>query len=171
MAKRKKQPKPDDGLRKRVVENPAWEPAREGEKAFPRYIEATVNTRESATETLFSRGLLGEAQKKASDHFRAIWEKAGGKSASLDYSADRVDGGKGDPLVTKLTAAFELQRCRNLLGQRGYENVEAVCGEGKALTELTPHKRERLTMADNLRADLDDLATMWGLQTRRNRAA
>ena len=153
------------------IENPDWRPDLDGEKAFPRTVVAAVNVRESAIETLYARRFLGRAQKQAADRFRAIWEMAGGNIASVDYSRERVDGARGDPVAAKLRAMHELRRCRELIGRRGFENIEAVCGEGKALTELTPHKRERLTMADNLRADLDDLATMWGFQTRQRSVA
>ena len=122
-------------------------------------------------ETLFARGFLARSQKLAADRFRACWEKAGGSVQSLDHTLDRVDGGRGDPLAARIVAANELKRCRQLIGARGYEVLQLVCAEGRALAEITPHKRERLTMADNLRADLDDLAAMWGLQTARRRVA
>jgi hypothetical protein len=151
---------------RRTVENPDWRPDRDGEPGFPRYAPADLNVKESAVETLYARKFLGSAQKLAADRFRDLWEAAGGKTASLDYTLDRVDGGKGDPIVGRIRAAQELVRLRSVIGQRGYEVLEKVCGEGKALTEISPHKRDRLTMADNLRADLDDAATMWGMQTR-----
>lgn len=165
----KKQPKPPSPLVTVEVENPDWRPARDGEKAFPRLITAQKNIRESAVETLFARGFLARAQKQAADRFRACWEKAGGTVRSLDHALDRVDGGRGDPLAARIVAANELTRCRHLVGHRGYQVLQLVCAEGRALAEITPHKRERLTMADNLRADLDDLAAMWGIQTARRR--
>lgn len=150
----------------RRVDNPYFAPEHPEGAGNHRTIEVRINPRESAIETLFSRKFIGDAQKKAADRFRATWEAAGGRVASLDYGRDRVDGGKTDPVTARLAAAQELRRCRHLLGQRGFDVIQAVCGEGRSLSELTPHKRERLTMADNLRADLDDLATMWGLRTR-----
>lgn len=165
----KKQPKPPSPLVTVEVENPDWRPARDGEKAFPRIIAAQKNIRESAVETLYARGFLARAQKQAADRFRACWEKAGGTVRSLDHTLDRVDGGRGDPLAARIVAAHELDRCRKLIGHRGYQVLQLVCAEGRALAEITPHKRERLTMADNLRADLDDLAAMWGIQTGRKR--
>lgn len=165
--KRKIDPASHQKLASAYVDNPDWRPAHDGEKAFPRKVRAVINTRESAIETLFARKVLGPAQKLTADRIRALWEAAGGKTASLDYSQDRIDGGRGDPIVARLQAAQELDRVRKLVGIRHYEVLRAVCGEGRALQELTPHKRERLTMADNLRADLDDVAAMWGMQTRR----
>jgi hypothetical protein len=168
MAKRKKKPVSLAGPKVHIasVPNPDWQPDRDGEKGFPKDILAAVNVKESAIETLFARKFLSKSQKQAADRFRELWESAGGKSSSLDYSQDRVDGGRGDPVTGKLIALQELKRARQYLGMRGYETIEAICGQGKALTDLAPHKRERLTMADNLRADLDDLGGMWGFQTK-----
>lgn len=172
MAKKKnRKPKAESPIVKVEVPNPDWRPAHDGEKGFPRNIMADKNTKESAVETLFARGFLAKAQKEAADRFRIYWEKAGGTVASLDYSMDQVDGGTGDPIAGRLLAAQELDRARKLIGLRGYEVLTAVCGQGHALTEMSPHKRDRLTMADNLRADLDDLAVMWGIQVRRYKVA
>lgn len=171
MAKKKRSRPMPSPLRLATIENPDWRPDREGEMAFPRFVQATVDIRESAIETLYARKFLALSQKRAADRFREIWETAGGRVASLDLSSDRVDGGRSDPAIGRLRAAQELTRCRNLIGVRGYEALQAVCGEGKSLPELSPHKRTRLTMADNLRADLDDLAVMWGMQTRRRFAS
>jgi len=163
----------DRGIRlaKVTIENPDWEPAKEGVAGVPRFEQRDKNTKESAVETLFARKFLGSAQKLAADKFRELWETAGGKTSSIDYTLDRVDGGKGDPISAKLIAAQELVRLRNQIGQRGFDVLEKVCGEGMALADLTLHKRERLTVADNLRADLDDAATMWRMQTRQRGVA
>ena len=175
MAKRKKKAvslakpsvQPHATMRRVEVENPYFQPEHKESSSNAKRIGADLNIKESAIETLYARKFLATSQKLAADKMRELWESAGGKSASLDYTLDRVDGGKGDPVVGRIQAAQELMRLRNLIGQRGYETLEKLCCEGKALAELTPHKRERLTMADNLRADLDDAATMWGMQTRR----
>jgi hypothetical protein len=153
------------------VDNPYFQREHNESSSNAKRSNADINIKESAIETLFARKFLARSQKQAADKFRELWEAAGGKTASLDYTLDRVDGGKGDPVVGRLIAAQELVRVRNLVGRRGFEVLEDVCCMGKGLPELTPHKRERLTMADNLRADLDDAASMWGLQTRRRSAA
>lgn len=139
---------------------------KEGYAGNRRKKTAAVNVHESAVETLFARRFLSTSQKRAADHLRELWEAAGGKTSSIDYTMDRVDGGRGDPAVARLRAAQELKRVRDLVGLRGYDVLVKVCCEGRALGEQTPHKRERLTLADNLRADLDDGAAMWGYQTR-----
>lgn len=165
--KQKKGMPPQADIRRAEVDNPYFNPGHREGATNPKRIHANLNVKESAIETLYARRFLGSAQKKAADQFRAVWEAAGGKASSMDYSQDRVDGGNGDPITARLAAAQELKRCRELLGVRGFETIQKVCAEGRALAEISPHKRERLTMADNLRADLDDLAAMWGLQTRR----
>ena len=167
MGKSKKQTASKVQTRKAMVENPYFQPEHPESSTNPVKSQANINVRESAVETLYSRGFLGKAQKKAADRVRELWEAAGGKTGSLDYTLDRVDGGRGEPVVGRIQAAQELDRCRRLIGARGYDVLLSVCGEGKALTDITPHKRARLTMADNLRADLDDIAGMWGLMTRR----
>lgn len=166
-AKKKQTERANLDVRRVDIDNPYFQRGHREGATNPRRIRAEINVKESAVETLLARRFLGPAQKRAADKFRELWEAAGGKTGSLDYTLDRVDGGKGDPLVGRLQAAQEMDRCRVLLGVRGFEAVQAVCGQGMALSELTPHKRERLTMADNLRADLDDLASMWGMRTRR----
>lgn len=173
MAKRKKKPisLAHPTIRTATIENPDWRPDRDGEKAFPRTITAQIDVKESAVEALYQRKFLSLSQKRSADRFRELWESAGGKTSSIDYTLDRVDGGKGDPVTSRLRAIQELRRCRLLLGQRGYETLESVCGEGKSLSEVGSAKRERLTTADNLRADLDDLATMWGMQTKQRQRA
>lgn len=153
------------------VDNPYFQREHKESSSNAKRTNADINIKESAIETLYARNFLATSQKRAADRMRELWETAGGKSSSIDYTLDRVDGGLGDPLVAKIEAAKELSRLRNLIGQRGFETLEKVCCEGRALTEITPHKRERLTMADNLRADLDDAASMWGMQTRQRSAA
>jgi hypothetical protein len=172
--KRKDRPKPDSErphaeIRKRTVENPYFQTDHKEGATNPKYSNADINVKESAVETLYARRFLGFSQKRAADKIRELFEAAGGKASSIDYTLDRVDGGKGEPITGRLLAAHELARLRSLIGHRGYETLVKVCCEGKALTEITPHKRERLTMADNVRADLDDAAAMWGFQTKTNR--
>ena len=151
----------------RLVEDPDYSrDHEEGKLGNRRFASAVVNVRESAVETLFARNFLAQSQKRAADHFRSLWEAAGGKSSSIDYTQDRVDGGCGDPIVARLTAAKELEHCRALLGSRHFNNIEKLCGQGRTLSDLARNKRDRLTLADNLRADLDDLAVRWGMRTR-----
>lgn len=154
-------------IQKVQVENPYFSTAHPVCASNPKRVPASVNVRTDAVMTLFSRGLLDIAQKAAADRFAAVWQAAGGRVQSLDYSQDRVDAGKSDPMLARLAAVQELTRCQALIGRRGFQVIEAICGEGKALSEIAQTKRERLTLADNLRADLDELALIWGLRTNR----
>lgn len=148
------------------VDNPDWRPDLEGEKGFPRKIRAAVNIRESAIGTLAARKLIDDAQAEAAVRFRRHWEATGGIGArAIDYSRDKVDGGKiADPIdIGQMRAARHLAEAEHILGVRNYELVRSVCGEGKAMTEIYHAKRDRLTATDNLRASLDDLARIWGI--------
>lgn len=154
-------------------ENPSWTPANDGEKWAPRYIQPTVNLRESAIVSLRAKKAIDECQYEAAELFRRLFEAIGGKGArAIDYSREFVDGGRfPDPVSDhqidagrKLAKAYEaLTKAHGLYAWRlvGY-----ICGEGRAISELTETKRQRLTMADNLRTYLDCLAAHWGLASR-----
>lgn len=169
----KKKRKPKDPLtygkielQPAFVDNPDWRPDLEGEKGFPRKVRAQVNIRESAVSTLAARKLIDEAQAEAAVRFRRHWESTGGAGAkAIDYSQDKVDGGRiADPIdIAQMQAARRLAEAERVLGERNYQLVRRVCGEGRAMTELYTEKRDRLTATDNLRASLDDLARIWGV--------
>ena len=157
-------------VRKTVVSNPYFAREHAESRDNPLTIVAAVNIRESAVATLASRGLLNAAQVAAADRVRQLWERLGGAGAgAIDYSRTYVDGGRTkDPIsATQMNAGRELAQCRQLLGVRVYKLVVAVCGERHAMTELFPVKRDRLTATDNLRAGLDDLASMWKLRAKK----
>jgi len=168
MAKQKKRPVTYGKieLQPAFVDNPYWRPDLEGESTVPRKIKAAVNVRESAVGTLAARKLIDESQAEAAVRFRRHWETTGGAGAqAMDYSRDKVDGGKiADPIdIGQMKAARYLAEAERTLGVRNYELVRSVCGEGKSMTELYTEKRDRLTATDNLRASLDDLARIWGI--------
>lgn len=129
-------------------------------------ITAAQNIRESAIVTLFARGLINDAQEKAAERFRGLWEAMGGSGVgALDYTREPVDGsGAREPISERqANAGRELARCRDLLGMRGYALVSRVCGEGQSLFEIGSKRRDRDTAADNLRGYLDDLCGLWKL--------
>lgn len=153
-------------LQPAFVDNPYWRPDLEGESSIPRKIRADVNVRESAVGTLAARKLIDAPQAEAAVRFRRHWEAIGGAGAqAMDYSRDKVDGGQiADPIdISQMRAAKHLAEAERTLGERNYELVRSVCGEGKAMTEIYSEKRDRLTATDNLRASLDDLARIWGI--------
>jgi len=148
------------------VDNPHYSRAHSENLTNPRKIRVMKNARESAVEMLYARGKLDEAQKETADRFRRLWERCGGSgSAAMDYTREVVDGGPPrDPISERqVEAGRELARCRTLLGARLYSLVCRVCGEGWALSQISTMKRDRLTVADNLRDSLDDLGEMWGI--------
>ena len=157
---------PKQDMRVVEVDNPYFSADHREGPSNPKRIKAVKNMRESAVETLFARGKLDEAQKKAADRFRATWEACGGAGAgAMDYAQLRVDGGGAkDPISDRqIDASKALRACRDILGQRNYDLVCKVAGQGLSLSDITSEARLRLTLADNLRASLDDLARMWGL--------
>jgi len=155
-----------------LVENPAWRPDLDGERAFPRKVPALVNVRESAIATLAARKdrhgrpLIDAAQVAAADRVRRLWEALGGAGArAIDYTREPVDGGHiADPIkVGQLMAGKQLEQAHRRLGSLNYRLVCRVCGEGMALRDLYASKRQRLVAADNLRSSLDLLCLMWGI--------
>lgn len=153
-------------LQTEFVDNPYWRPELDGERTIPRKISAAVNVRESAIGTLAARKLIDQGQAEAATRFRKHWEATGGAGAqAIDYSRDKVDGGRiVDPIdIGQMQAARRLAEAERVLGERNYELVRRVCGEGAAMTEIFTAKRDRLTATDNLRASLDDLARIWGI--------
>jgi hypothetical protein len=152
------------------ADNPYFSADHAVSKDNPKKIRVSKNLRESAIETLFARGKLDEAQKKAADRFRATWEACGGAGAgAMDYSRTHVDGGGArDPISERVvTAASDLRECRMLLGARNYALVCKVCGQGLSFGDISTDQRAKLTMADNLRDSLNDLAQLYGIATQR----
>ena len=155
------------------LENPHWTRANDGEHWAPRYIHPVVNLRESAIVELFVKKALDEAQFEAAEKFRRLFEALGGKGArAMDYTREFVDGGRfpdpiGDAQIDagkKLAAAYE-----HLTKQHGlyaWRLVSYICGEGRSIRELTETRRQRDTMADNLRLYLDCLCVHWNLGTK-----
>lgn len=158
------------------MENPYFNGNHEISGTNPKMIGVVKNLRESAVETLFARGKLNDAQKRAADKFRSLWETLGGAgSGANDYSREYVDGGGAkDPIAQRqVDAGKALMECRNLIGVRNYDLVQKVCGQGLGLAQISSIKRDQLTAADNLRASLDDLAGLWHFasETENNRRA
>lgn len=130
-----------------------------------RKIDALVNVKESAIGVLTARGYLHPAQVQAADRFRKLWEQAGGAGAgAMDYTREPVDGGGAtDPISNALVSAgLELDRCRQMLGMRGYRLVARVAGEGLSIEEIAgDRQRDKYSLTDALRGYLEDLAVMW----------
>ena len=165
MTNRKPAWKPKEELIQADVDNPYFSREHGVSSTNPRKVRVAKNLLESAVETLYARGRLDEAQKKAADRFRATWEACGGAVAAMDYAQLRVDGGGAKDAISdrQVDAGKALRACRELLGQRNYDLVVKIAGQGLSFSDITMVGRTRNTMADNLRDALDDLAKMWGL--------
>jgi hypothetical protein len=155
-----------------LVDNPAWRPDLDGERAFPRKVPALVNVNEGSIARLAAktdrhgRPLISAAQVAAADRVRWLWETLSGSGVrAIDYSREPVDGGHiADPIkVNQVTAGRELAKAHQVLGRRNYRLVCKICGERMLISDLFHTQRERLTAADNLRASLDELCDLWGI--------
>jgi len=151
------------------VDNPYYSRSHDGEGANPIKIKAQVNVRESAIATLSSRKLINEAQVMAADRFRGFYEAMGGAGAgSFDYSREPVDGGGAREALSErqLRAALELKLAKQILGNRAYDIMSKVAGQGYAIQELASTQRERTTLTDYLKDGLDELARCWGFENK-----
>lgn len=154
---------------RKLVANPGFTADHPVSQTNPLKITAAVNVRESAIALLVSKGAIDEAQEKAADRFRLLWERMGGAGAgAIDYSRTRVDGGRtAEPItMAQMQAGRDLQIAEAALkkayGDYAYKIVGYVCGEGYSIHDLTETRRQRDTMTDNLRSYLDVLAALWG---------
>lgn len=143
------------------VDNPLFSTDHAEALGNPRRISVFINVRTDAVTALAVRGLLEPYQVAAANRFRQSWEVMAGIKGNV--IGDRINRRQQHSVSMQILVAGEEQRdCRELLGYRNYVLVAAVCGEGRALSELFHVKRERLTAADTLRTSLDDIAGMWG---------
>lgn len=149
-----------------TVDNPLYNRAHDGETWNPKHVTGLRNVRESALVTLEQRGLLDDAQIKAGDRFRTIWESLGGSGAgSFDYSREPVDGGGPVAALSdrQIQAGIDLAACRKVLGI-GYDVMVKVAGEGMAVTEMTKSKNLQRAYIEMLKQGLTALAVYFGYQ-------
>ncbi|PDT19383.1 hypothetical protein [Rhizobium hidalgonense] len=161
--------RPKTTLANVYVDNPFHSRAHDAAETNPVKIKAQVNIKESAIATLAARGHINEAQVRAADRFRSLWEAMGGAGAgSFDYSREPVDGGgPREPLTERqIRAGLELKMAREALGNRAYGIMSKIAGEGYAIQELATSHRERTTLTDYLKDGLDELARSWGYENR-----
>lgn len=163
-------------LRSVKVRNPYHQREHKVSSTNPLEIEAQINVKESAIETLFDKGSIDRAHKEAADHFRRLWESAGGKGAgAIDYSQVRVDGGRNaEDVPTRLIdASKDLLWIKDVLvkafGEYSYRIIVYVCGQGLSLHDMTETRRQRDTMTDMLKKYLDLMAETWGYRTNAQR--
>lgn len=173
----KERSRPRKEIRSVKVKNPYHQREHKVSRTNPLEIEAQINVKESAIETLFDKGSINEAHKKAADHFRGLWESAGGKGAgAFDYSQVRVDGGHNaeDVPARLIDASKDLLFIKDVLvkgfGEYAYRIIVYVCGQGLSLHDMTETRRQRDTMTDMLKKYLDLMAETWGYRTNAQQA-
>lgn len=152
----------------KLVDNPLYLRAHDGERWNPKEIHSAINVKESALTVLEQRGLIDDAQVKAGERFRSIWEALGGSGAgSFDYSREPVDGGGAREALTErqIQAGQDLAKARLVLGI-GYEVMVKVAGEGLGISELTENMSKRRAYTEYLKDGLTALAKHWGYENR-----
>jgi hypothetical protein len=148
------------------IDNPLYNPAHDGEQWNPRKIMGVKNMKESALVVLEQRNLIDDAQSKAGEKFRRIWESLGGAGAgSFDYTREPVDGGGPRSALSdqQIQAGIDLADCRRVLGI-GYDVMVKVAGEGKAVSELTQSKNLQRAYIEILKQSLTALAIHFGYE-------
>ncbi|MBD8651502.1 hypothetical protein IFT66_10470 [Rhizobium sp. CFBP 13726] len=148
------------------IDNPLHNPAHDGEHWNPKKVTGIKNLKESALVTLEQRGSIDQAQVKAGERFRTIWESLGGAGAgSFDYSRELVDGGGPRSALSdrQIQAGIDLADCRRVLGI-GYDVMVKVAGEGRAVTELTQSKNLQRAYIEMLKQGLTALAVHFGYE-------
>lgn len=150
------------------IDNPLYNRAHDGETWNPKKTMAVKNMKESALVVLEQRKLIDEAQAKAGERFRRIWEALGGAGAgSFDYSREPVDGGGPRSALSdrQIQAGIDLADCRRVLGI-GYDVMVKVAGEGRAVADLAQSKNLQRAYVEMLKQGLTALAVHFGYENR-----
>lgn len=148
------------------IDNPLYNRAHDGETWNPKKIMGVKNMKESALVVLEQRKLIDEAQAKAGERFRRIWEALGGAGAgSFDYSREPVDGGGPRSALSdrQIQAGIDLSDCRRVLGI-GYDVMVKVAGEGRAVSDLAQSKNLQRAYIEMLKQGLTALAVHFGYE-------
>lgn len=153
-----------------VVDNPTWEPAKDGVGGVPKKIEVVVNRRHDIVLWLHSRGDIDDAQKLAGDRFLALHEQMDYGSRAMDYSREPVDGGAAwpDHDVHAIEAAKELAQLREYVGAWDYLLlVRAICHRSSIHSIVmglygAAREADRKYIGRRLRDALEMAAKYWG---------
>ena len=148
------------------IDNPLYNRAHDGETWNPKKIMGVKNMKESALVVLEQRKLIDEAQAKAGERFRRVWEALGGAGAgSFDYSREPVDGGGPRSALSdkQIQAGIDLADCRRVLGI-GYDVMVKVAGEGRAVSEMAESKNLQRAYIEMLKQGLTALAIHFGYE-------
>lgn len=139
--------------------------------AFGEQESVVRNIRESSLTTMHARRQIDEAQLRAGERFRSLYERASVcGSMAIDPSKEPVDGGGNtDPIPDRVVqASKELGVVRAELGRIGNDLVTRVCGHGSTVEQVArvmfaaANERDVRFIGQMLREQLDMLAVMWG---------
>lgn len=151
------------------MENPNWEPGKDGVNGIPRKTRLAVNMRESPAMWLFSHKHIGEADLRAANRVRMLYEASGWVGVqSIDYTITKVDGGNRSDGLTdrRQAAAKELNQLQAMIGKADYELLQKVCGECVFPKDLADTEWKRKVLSRRLRAILAQVSEIWGYRTR-----
>jgi hypothetical protein len=152
----------------KLVDNPLHMKAHAGERWNPKKVTVAINVKESALVVLEQRGIIDDAQVKAGERFRGIYESLGGAgTGAFDYSREPVDGGGPTESITErqLQAGEDMAEVRKVLGI-GFDVMMKVAGEGMGTSELTDNMSKRRAYTEYLKDGLTALAKHWGYENR-----
>lgn len=152
------------------VDNPYFSASHGESSTNARQIRAQFDARESYAGFLWSKGTIGNDQRKAADRVRHAYERMGGAGApAMDYGREIVDGGQVAKTITEshLAASATLRECLACLGPEGYDLVIKLAAEGHWPRELWRNNTEhyRRKKAETFRRCLTLLAELWGYVT------
>jgi hypothetical protein len=150
------------------VDNPLHMKDHDESATNPKRITASFNMRESYVGYLRQKEMITAAEKRAADRVRAAVECLAGANMALDYGREPVDGGgPREPLTERqYQAGKTLKEVSDRLGMQGSAVVVSMCAHNEWPKDL-PHEKLRDYRSLRLRECLEELAVMWGWQTRR----
>lgn len=168
--KRKRKPKPMSTTASVMVENPDWRRHRDGDKAFPRYMQATVRILPGTFAWRFGRD-KASLEYRAGNRFAMLWERAGiAVASSADFLRGIGGGYRMGISDGRVNAIDKLAGVRDLLGSAGIERLLDYCVHGMTTADIAAkHKTEERAMANILQMDLMVVAGHWGMGVKRPR--
>ena len=170
MARRKRKTKPMSTLATTMVENPDWRPDRDGEKPFPRYVDAVMRCRPGTFAWRFGRD-KNSLEYQAGNRFAMLWERAGiAVASSADYMRGVGSGYQMGISDARLDAMDKMKGVKKLVGSAGMERLLDYCVWGMTASEIAAKcgTIERAT-SNILQMDLMIVSGHFGLSASRAR--
>ena len=140
-----------------------------------------VSVRDDPVGDMAQRSQLGDesetaARLRAAHMWQALYEKAEiGNMRTIDYTVDRVDGGRPPDMGGELVAQQKLNDLRGVLGIIGDRIVTLVLGQKHSLDAVAAifgrrRRMDRAILGNRFRKCLDVLAEEFGVSTRKDGA-